>query len=137
MAPTEAVPGKARSYRFGAGTPYFPADWHWDAAGAAGIQARLADLVRWADNYRTGTLGGPDLLQAQLKDSVDSDNGSRHGAGISLMPDGSLTHDGEYGGFHTLFYVSPDRTREIVVAGNLAEISVGAIGERLAELWPT
>lgn len=137
MAPIETVPGKARSYRFGDDTRYRVADWHWDAAGAAGIQARLADLVQWADNYRTGTVGGQDLLHAQLKDAVDSGDGSRYGAGILTVPDGSLTHDGEYGGFHTLFYVSPDRTREIAVACNLAEINVSEIGQKLAELWPT
>lgn len=137
MAPTEAVPGKARSYRFGDKTRYRVADWHWDAAGAAGIQARPADLVQWADNYRTGTIGGQDLLQAQAKDTVDTGDGSRYGAGILTMADGSLTHNGEYGGFHTLFYVSPDRTREIAVACNLAEINVNEIGQKLAELWPT
>ena len=42
---------------------------------------------------------------------------------------------GEYGGFHTLFGVSADRTQVLVVACNLTEIDVNAIGIELAKLW--
>jgi len=136
MAPTVRVPGKARSYRF-AGSEYEIADWRWDAAGAGGIQSRLADLVTWADNYRTGKLGGPGLLQAQIADAVEvgESGGGRYGAGIAVMPDGSLWHTGEYGGFHTLFRVSADRSGVLVVACNLAWINIEELGVKLAEIW--
>ena len=32
-------------------------DSMWEVLGPAGIQATPSDLVRWADNYRTGTMG--------------------------------------------------------------------------------
>lgn len=140
MQPTGPVTGKARSYRVGAyGTGDDIYDWHWDAAGAAGIQSHVVDLVRWGDNYRTGKLGGQALLDAQLADAADpgDGDGSRYGAGIVILPDRGLFHGGQYGGFHTLFRVSPDRTQEIVVACNLLDVDVEAIGEKLANLWQT
>jgi CubicO group peptidase (beta-lactamase class C family) len=138
MEPTAPVTGKARSYRVGAyGTGDEIADWHWDASGGAGIQSRVSDLVRWADNYRTGKLGGAALLHAQLAHAVDigDGDGTRYGAGMFIPSDGSLVHGGEYGGFHTLLRVSPDRQQELVVACNLFDADIEAIGEKLGALW--
>ena len=138
LEPTGQVTGKARSYRVGdLGTGYPIADWHWDAAGAAGIQSRPADLVRWGDNYRTGKLGGQALLDAQLADAVDTGegDGSRYGAGILVLRDRGLFETAGYGGFRTLFEVSADRSQVLAVACNLREVDVDAIGEELAELW--
>ena len=138
MEPTDPVTGKARSYQVGAyGTGWDIADWHWDASGAAGIQSRVADLIRWGDNYRTGKLGGRDLLDAQLAHAVGTGegDGSRYGAGIGVGKDGSLGHTGGYGGFHSLFAVSADRTQVLAVLCNVWEADVDAIGGELAELW--
>jgi CubicO group peptidase (beta-lactamase class C family) len=136
MEPIDRVPGKARSYQVGAyGTGWDIADWHWDASGAGGIQSRVTDLIRWGDNYRTGKLGGQTLLDAQLADAVDAGEGARYAAGIVILPDRGLVHDGAYGGFRTLLQISADRTQVLVVACNLAEVDMNAVGGKLAELW--
>lgn len=138
LEPIDPVAGKARSYRWtSSGTGYQLGDWKWDAAGAAGIQSGVADLVRWGDNYRTGKLGGRSLLDAQVAGAVDvgAGDGTRYGAGIAAAPDGSLFHPGTYGGFRTLFTVSADRTRVLAVACNLAALDVDTIAQQLAEIW--
>ncbi len=138
MEPTDRVTGKARSYQLVPyGNGYDIADWHWDASGAAGIQSRVTDLIRWGDNYRTGKLGGQTLLDAQLAGAVDpgEGDGSRYAAGIVIRPNQALVHTGGYGGFRTLLEVSADRTQVLVVACNLEDVDVEAIGEKLAELW--
>lgn len=137
MEPTGPVTGKARSYRTAAsGSGYEVADWHWDAAGAAGIQSRLADLVAWGDNYRTGNVGGRQLLDLQLAGAVDTGEGegTQYGAGI-FIEEGALFHLGEYGGFHALLGISADREQAIAVACNLSEIDVNATAVEIAELW--
>jgi CubicO group peptidase (beta-lactamase class C family) len=95
-------PGKARSYRVSSGTSgYEIADWHVDALGAGVIQSTPGTLVRWADNYRSGRLGGSQLLEAQLRgaeptsEDVIGHEGTRYGAGIVSDSDGTLWHGGE------------------------------------------
>ena len=75
------------------------------SVGDAGIQTSPGELVRWADNYRIGRVGGPALLGAILTDAAETtDPGYRYGAGIITSPDGSLTHHGQLLGFETSFW---------------------------------
>jgi CubicO group peptidase (beta-lactamase class C family) len=134
MEPVDPVSGQARSYAPNA-TEYDLIDWPWDNAGAGGIQSRLTDLIRWADNYRTGKVGGQALLDAQVAHAVESDDDEMYGAGILIRPDGSTYHQGEWEGFHTLLDISADRTQVLVVACNLSSIEVSLIGYELNQIW--
>ena len=62
--------------------------------GQAASRAASPILIRWGDNYRTGKVGGQPLLDAQVADAVESDEGALYGAGIEIRPNGSLYHDG-------------------------------------------
>ena len=141
---TRALPDKARSYRVSAGgSGYEIADWHWDTFGAAGIQSTPSTLVRWADNYRSGRLGGSQLLKAQLRgaeptgEDAIGHEGTRYGAGIISDSDGTLWHNGEYSGFHTEFSVLPGLQRAVVVSCNLFDTDAAALSESLTEIWRT
>ena len=81
--PNDASAGTARSYRpDGAG--FETVDWHFYVLGTAGIQSTPTDLVRWADNYRSGTVGGPALLSGLREGAEETGfDSSRYGAGIS------------------------------------------------------
>lgn len=54
----------------------------WEQIGDGAVQTTPSQLVRWADNYRTGEVGGPKLLDAQLAGAVETEQGGgdRHGA---------------------------------------------------------
>lgn len=70
------------------------------------------DLVRWADNYRTGTVGGPELLAAVERGAMPigpKPGVPSYGAGIFVRVDGSLEHDGWAPGEYSYYSVSPDR----------------------------
>lgn len=138
-SPTGDVPRKARSYHAKAkGAGYELADWHWDVLGSGGVQATPTDLVGWADNYRAKTVGGATLNKRQLAGAEPTGvEDSRYGAGIYAYPDGTLRHGGEYGGFHTVFVVSADRTRALAIACNLAELDASALGNELQSIWLT
>jgi CubicO group peptidase (beta-lactamase class C family) len=86
----------------------------WETHGDAGIQATPSELVRWADNYRTGRVGGSRLLA----DALPEAGAGRYGAGIIEEDDGSLGHSGSAPGHLADFYVSPDRRTGIAVACN-------------------
>ena len=88
---TKTDAGKAISYKYDNLNRPQVADWRWDglAYGSGGIQTTPTQLVVWADNYRSGTVGGVRLQQAQLAGAVSTTLGQSnpsqsevYGAGI-------------------------------------------------------
>jgi Beta-lactamase len=114
---------------------FSPLDSHWELVGAGGIHTTPNELVRWADNYRTGTVGGDDLLTAQTADPVQARGAYRYGAGILVNQDGTLWHDGTWEGFITAFRVSPDRHTAVAVSCNINEGNAEPIATTLMSLW--
>jgi CubicO group peptidase (beta-lactamase class C family) len=139
MDPGNAIPNKALSYEHDEGTgEYTVANAAWEQVGDGAIQTTPSQLVRWADNYRTGKVGGPSLLDAQTAGAAagsgDGD-GDRYGAGIFVLPDGSLDHDGSWGGFVSSFHVSADRHTAIAVTCNTEAQDPGGIAGDLEAIW--
>ncbi|MCB0935525.1 MAG: beta-lactamase family protein [Mycobacterium sp.] len=136
MDPVGTIPNRAVSYEKGA-AGYTVADSAWEQVGDGSVQTTPSELVRWADNYRTGQLGGPGLLDAQLDGAVETDEGSgeRYGAGIGVLADGTLEHDGGWAGFVATFRVSKDRRTSLAIACNTADHDIDAIADALWQLW--
>jgi CubicO group peptidase (beta-lactamase class C family) len=137
MSPNAKLPDKALSYEKGDSGAYSVADSHWEQVGDGGIQTTATQLVRWADNYRTGKVGGQTLLDAQLAGAVKTEPGGeeRYGAGIALRADGTLEHDGAWAGFLTDFRISKDRRTSVAVSCNADSRNPAAIAESLGHLW--
>lgn len=133
MDPVARIPAKATSYERGQA-----ADSQWEQVGDGGVQATVKDLVRWADNYRTGKVGGPALLTAQLADPVPSDLGPGMGyaAGVIVAADGAILHAGAWAGFRTAFEIRPDRRTAFAVSCNAAEHDPLAVTADLRAIWP-
>jgi CubicO group peptidase (beta-lactamase class C family) len=55
--PGQEISGRARAYSQ-PGSEFEKVEWHFYALGPGGIWSTSTDLVRWADNYRTGNVGG-------------------------------------------------------------------------------
>jgi len=109
VEPVRAVPGKARSYlREGASPATLTEATPWEFYGAGGIQTTASELARWADNYRTGRVGGQPFLDAQLASPARVGRDG-YGAGLFLDHDGTLAHGGYWDGFSSQFAVSEDR----------------------------
>jgi CubicO group peptidase (beta-lactamase class C family) len=137
MEPNAKLPNKALSYEKGGGGEYSVADSAWEQFGDGGIQTTPTQLVRWADNYRTGKVGGQKLLDAQLAGAVATEpsGDERYGAGISLHADGTLDHGGAWAGFVTAFRISKDRHTSVAVSCNADSRDPEAIAESLGHLW--
>jgi CubicO group peptidase (beta-lactamase class C family) len=136
----QEIPSQARSYR----RPESASEnvnWHFYALGPAGIWSTSADLVRWADNYRTGSVGGPALLSKVLDEAPETGLESRYGAGIRygagmfIMADNTLANNGHFEGFRSMFSVSPDRKSAVAVLCNHAESKPDILTEGLAFIW--
>ncbi|MEB3981444.1 serine hydrolase [Mycobacterium sp. 663a-19] len=134
--PIGQVPGKAVAYEKGS-DGYRATRSGWEQVGDGGIQTTPSQLVRWADNYRTGRLGGPKLRAAQLAGAVPTEpgGGDRYGAGIYALANGTLDHDGAWGGFVTAFRVSKDRATSLAVSCNTDKQDPEALADALGKAW--
>ncbi|KQH78573.1 hypothetical protein AO501_26005 [Mycobacterium gordonae] len=137
MDPNAKIPAKALSYTETQGSGYQAADSKWEQVGDGGIQTTPSQLVRWADNYRTGKVGGPSLLDAQLSGAVPTEPGSgdRYGAGIYSLANGMLDHDGAWAGFVTAFRVSSDRRTSVAISCNVDKQDPEALADALDRIW--
>ena len=137
MDPGANIGDKAESYDRDDSGSFSVAGSAWLQIGDGAIQTTPSQLVRWADNYRTGKVGGHQLLDAQLAGAVDTDSGSddRYGAGIYLLPDGGLVHDGSWAGFVTAFHISEDRRTSVAVSCNAGDQDPEAITEDIGQSW--
>ncbi len=114
-SPESTDPSSARGF------VWDPTEERWDAGGTrwepngdAGIQTTPSELVRWGDNYRTGEVGGAELLDAVLADAGTA----RYGAGVLELEDGGLGHQGGAPGYRSELAISPDRRVAVAVACN-------------------
>ena len=98
-----------------------PVDPQWQQVGDGAVITTPTELARWADNYRTGQVGGPRLLAAITDGSVPTatdPQAPRYGAGVYLLPNGFLGHNGGWGGHLTVLTISPDRRTTLAVSCN-------------------
>ncbi|MFF9055923.1 serine hydrolase domain-containing protein [Streptomyces erythrochromogenes] len=144
LAPATDVPGKAMSYDDNDGA-FTPNSSPWKQYGDGSVHTTPAELVRWADNYRTGRIGGPHLLTGITQGAVSVgdvlrprgiDEG-RYGAGILLLPDRTLVHRGDWEGFHSTFIVSPDRGTAVTVVCNVDPPDHFRAANQLLDIWTT
>ncbi|MFI9063308.1 serine hydrolase domain-containing protein [Streptomyces sp. NPDC053429] len=142
LSPGVDVPGKAKSYEAKDGS--FTLDSSpWKQYGDGSVQTTPGELVRWADNYRTGRIGGTALLTAVTRGAVDVGDvlrqrgvaQGRYGAGILLLPDKGLVHRGDWEGFHSTFKVSPDRNTAVTVACNADSPDNFRAAGQLMDIW--
>ncbi|SNS23853.1 CubicO group peptidase, beta-lactamase class C family [Geodermatophilus saharensis] len=117
--PDATDPSSARGHvRDSSSGAWRPAGSRFLQVGDGSVQTTPSELVRWADVYRTGRLGGQDLLDAQLDDPAVVAGGYGYAAGINVHPDGALEHSGSWAGFLAWFAVSADRHTALAVSCN-------------------
>ena len=103
--------GKARSYAR-EGKQWVRADSAWLQLGDGGVQTTPTELVKWASQYWSPTIGTFVINTTRWAGAVETgDDGIRYGFGMyEETVDGLgrvLSHDGSWGGFATTFAVLP------------------------------
>jgi CubicO group peptidase (beta-lactamase class C family) len=96
-------------------------DPQWQQVGDGAVITTPTELARWGDNYRTGQVGGPRLLAAITDGSVataSDPQAPRYGAGVYLLPNGFIGHNGGWAGHLTVLTISPDRRTTLAVSCN-------------------
>jgi CubicO group peptidase (beta-lactamase class C family) len=92
----------------------------WLNYGHSEIYSTPTELARWADQYRAGDIIADDFAKGAVDTTVGDEpsTGVLYGAGINIDDDGSLRHDGRFGGHTTTFQISPDHETAVVVMCN-------------------
>lgn len=137
MAPQASIPGKAVPYRHDPPSGFSVTVVPYQQVGDAGIQTTPGELVRWADNYRTGKVGGAAFTHAVLRGAADTrlGDGVRYGAGIARLPDGSLWHNGVLAGFLTDLWVSKDRRISVAISCNRDGLDTAGMRDAISSIW--
>jgi CubicO group peptidase (beta-lactamase class C family) len=109
----------------------------WVNYGHSEIYSTATELARWADQYRAGDIIADDFAAGAVDTTVGDQpsTGVRYAAGININKDGSLRHDGRFGGHTTTFQISPDRETAVVVMCNGHLAPRFGIANELWAIW--
>jgi len=113
----------------------------WTQIGDGSIYTTPSELVRWADNYRTGRVGGQEFLTAVTADAVPQGtpaqpNPMLYGAGIGITPEGAFGHPGGWAGYVTLMSTSTDHHTTVAGSCNTEDlIDMPALAGSLQSIW--
>jgi len=138
LHPTLQAPDVATGYWTVNGA-LVPEAMRWTQLGDGSIYTTPSELARWADNYRTGRLGGPTLLAAVTASAVPKDtqpNPVRYGAGIDVFPDGAFGHLGGWAGYSSFMTTAIDRHTTVAAScnsDNAFDSPTGLVG--LQAIW--
>jgi CubicO group peptidase (beta-lactamase class C family) len=107
-------------------------------AGAGGIYTTVADLARWMGNFRTGALGGRELIEEMTTANV-LPGGMATGYGFGLMMDQARglrrwQHGGGDTAHRSHFFYYPDIDAGYIVLSNHAAFPA-AVPDRVAEIF--
>jgi CubicO group peptidase (beta-lactamase class C family) len=106
--------------------------------GTAGLMTTTDDLLRWADNLRTGRVGGAALVAAmQQPTTLTTGQISDYGFGLQVGRHRGLrtiSHSGGDQGASAYLVRYPDQGLAIAVLCNTDEINSTALAEQIAEI---
>jgi CubicO group peptidase (beta-lactamase class C family) len=108
------------------------------AAGAGAVYTTVGDLARWLRNFRTGELGGPELIAAMTTPTVLT-GGTATPYGLGIMMDSAQGlrrwhHGGGDIAHRSHFYYYPDLDAGYLVLSNNAAFP-GSIPNRIARIF--
>jgi hypothetical protein len=120
------VRGAAIGYVVDPKLTFQPAPNPWDSRGAGGVYSDVLDLLRWASNFWTGSVGGAAFLHAQLEAGpaeagIGGLGPGRYAAGVRVLTyrGGTLVwHGGAEQGVFTALFILPSNHRALAIICN-------------------
>lgn len=121
----------AASYRPVDSTGFAPENPFWAYYGSGNIHTTVADLARWAHNFSTGELGGPDvIMRMQERGVLTNGDTLRYALGVQVTKIGSLrmvSHGGSIGGYRSTLMIFPEIDAGVVMLGNGSRLPGGVM----------
>ncbi|WP_409179033.1 serine hydrolase domain-containing protein [Brevibacillus fortis] len=116
----------------------------WEHMGDGAVHSNVEDLVKWGQNFTSGTVGGKDLVKriAEVGPKTSPDgqmiiDDEDYAFGVSLGKDFDcqyLEHSGSWAGYSSHFMRFPEERMTIVVLSNDADFDAEEYAKRIAEI---
>ena len=133
------VPNRAYSYQHDPAGGYKKSVLSYANVGATSLFSTIEDLSKWAANFETGEVGGPELIRLlrsrgvlNTGDSLDYAMGQAIGSYRGLQ---ALYHAGADAGFRTYLLRFPHQRLSVAVLSNLGGVDAGALSRQVAEIY--
>ncbi len=133
------VPNRAYSYQPDPAGGFKKAVLSYANVGATSLFTTLDDLAKWAVNFETGEVGGPDIIRQMRSrgvlangDTLDYAMGQAIGSYRGIL---ALYHAGADAGYRAYLLRFPLHRLSVVVMANLASIGAGRLARQVAELY--
>lgn len=131
----------ATGYAKGDGRTYILSRNPWCSLGASLVHSSAADLMKWAENFLTGKVGGHVLIEKMLTPLALTNNRgvaiighSAYCFGISMEKDSNgvkFCHEGATAGFSSYFERSLEKGYSIAVLSNIEDYEVDQLAAAL------
>jgi CubicO group peptidase (beta-lactamase class C family) len=134
------LPDRAQAYSRGSGGDYVRSLVEdFEIPGPAHAFSTIDDMALWVDNFRTGRVGGPDLI-ASMEEQPTLTTGERsfYGAGVGMGEYRGIRtvgHSGQTGSFKTELLYCPDVEVGVVVLGNAGWMRADDLARRVLDLY--
>ena len=111
----------------------------FEIPGPAHAFSTLRDMARWVDNFRTGRLGGPELVrEMQRKGRLNNGEEIFYAAGVGVAEHRGLRtvgHSGQTGGFKSQLLYCPEVEVGVVVLGNERSLNAERLARSVLDLY--
>jgi len=134
---TELVKNRAYSYEPKPGGGYRHMVLSYATVGASSLFTTVEDLARWDDNFYSGMVGGPAVLQQmQTRGRLTSGDRLTYALGLSVSSYRGLPvveHSGGDAGFRSHLLRFPEQQFSVAVLSNLSTARPGHLARRVAD----
>ncbi len=136
---TELIPNRANAYTRREGRIARSLMEGFRTPGAAHAFSTLRDMAKWIDNFRTGKVGGAELIREMRREGrLNSGEETFYAAGVGVgeyRGVATIGHSGSTGGFKSELIYCPDVGVGVVVLANDATIRADRLARAVLDLY--
>jgi CubicO group peptidase (beta-lactamase class C family) len=134
------LPDRAQAYSRQPGGEYVRSlVEQFEIPGPAHAFSTIDDMALWVDNFRTGRVGGRDLVaRMQERPTLTTGERSFYGAGVGMgeyRGTRTVGHSGQTGSFRTELLYCPDLEVGVVVLGNAGWMRPEILARQVLDLY--
>ena len=111
----------------------------WEQVGDGQVHTTVADLLLWAENFRTGRVGGKSLVQRMTQVGVlNSGEKLAYAAGVGIGEHNGLPtvgHGGSWAGYRSDLLMFPKQHFAVSVLCNRTDAEPDRLGISIAEIY--
>lgn len=111
----------------------------WEQVGDGQVHTTVGDLLRWAENFHTATIGGPEVVRQMLEtgtlssgEPIDYASGVRVGRYRGLP---TVRHSGSWAGYRAHLLLFPEQRFAVAVLCNRADAQTRRRVEAIAGIF--